>query len=53
MFADIFPRYDFFFQWYGFKDNHLIRACGVRDVGDTESRDDVMKAVEDAVQKVL
>ena len=53
MFADIFPRYDFFFQWYGFKDNHLIRACGVRDAGDIESREDVMKAVEETIKKLV
>ena len=53
MFADIFPRYDFFFQWYGFEDNHLIRACGVGDAGEVESRDDVMKVVDDTVAKLF
>ena len=27
-FADVFPRYDFFFKWYGFTESHLLRACG-------------------------
>ena len=29
MFADIFPRYDFFLKWGGFAETRLIRACGV------------------------
>ncbi|MGD9973078.1 MAG: flavodoxin family protein [Desulfatirhabdiaceae bacterium] len=45
-FADIFPRYDYFFKWYGFQDNHLIRACGVMGPGDVESRTDVMALAE-------
>ena len=28
MCADIYPRYDFFFKWYGFEGSHLLRACG-------------------------
>ncbi len=29
MFADIFPRYDFFLKWMGFTETSLIRACGI------------------------
>jgi multimeric flavodoxin WrbA len=29
LFADIFPRYDSFFKWYGFSESHLLRACGI------------------------
>jgi multimeric flavodoxin WrbA len=29
MFADIFPRYDYFFNDLGFTNNLLIRACGL------------------------
>jgi multimeric flavodoxin WrbA len=53
MFADVFPKYDFFFRWYGFEDIHLIRACGVRDAGDVDSREDVMKLADELVKKVL
>ncbi len=29
MFADIFPRYDFFLKWMGFTETSLIRVCGI------------------------
>jgi len=52
-FADIFPRYDYFFKWYGFQDNHLIRACGVMGPGDVESRADVMAMAEQLAGKLV
>ncbi|MFC1515745.1 flavodoxin family protein [Thermodesulfobacteriota bacterium] len=51
-FNDIFPRYDFFFKWYGFMESYLIRACGVMDKSDAESREDVMKLADDTAGKV-
>lgn len=45
-FGDIFPRYEYFMKWYGFRDGHLIRACGVRDPGDIETRRDVLEYAE-------
>jgi multimeric flavodoxin WrbA len=32
-FNDIFPRYQQWFNWYGFAPAHLLRAVGVRDLG--------------------
>ncbi|OQX26467.1 MAG: NADPH-dependent FMN reductase [Desulfobacteraceae bacterium IS3] len=52
LYADVFPRYDSFFKWYGFQDNHLIRACGVRDAGEVSAREDVMKQTEQLAQKL-
>lgn len=52
-FDDIYPRYEEFFQWYGFNDNHLIRACGVFDKGDVETRQDLMQLAEDTAAKLL
>lgn len=52
-FNDIYPRYEDFFKWYGFDDNNLIRACGVYDKGDAESRQDVMQLAEDTAAKLL
>jgi multimeric flavodoxin WrbA len=52
-FADVFPRYDFFFKWYGFSDSHLIRACGVFSEGDVDSREDVMQLAEDTAKKIM
>lgn len=53
MYADVFPRYDFFFQWYGFKDNYVIRGCGLMNAGEAEAREDIMKAAEETARKVM
>ena len=37
-FADIFPRYQRWFNWFGFASRHLLRAVGVRDPGDVASQ---------------
>ena len=52
-FADIFPRYDYFFKWYGFRDNHLIRACGVMGPGDVQSRADIMELAEKTADRLV
>ncbi len=51
-FADIFPRYDFFFKWYGFSESHLIRACGVVAPGAVEAGHDVLALAEETARKV-
>jgi len=51
-FADIFERYDYFFKWYGFAESHLIRACGVREQGEVETHDEVMKLAETTAEKI-
>jgi multimeric flavodoxin WrbA len=33
-FADIFPRYQRWFQWFGFASSHLLRAVGVQEPGE-------------------
>jgi len=52
-YADVFPRYDYFFRWYGFTDNHLIRACGVFGPGEVEEREDVMNLAEELAKKIV
>ncbi len=52
-FADVFPRYDYFFKWYGFEGSHLIRACGVRDKGEVEACEDVMRLAEETAEKLV
>ncbi len=52
MFADVFPRYEWFLKWYGYSDIHLIRACGVRQAGDVAERDDIMALIELVARKV-
>lgn len=51
-FSDIFSNYDYFMKWYGFKESHLIRACGVRDAGDIETRQDILALAEEIARKV-
>lgn len=52
-FADVFPRYAYFFKWGGFHDTYLIRACGVYNQGDVERREDIMKLAEETAKKVV
>jgi multimeric flavodoxin WrbA len=53
LFADVFPRYDSIFKWYGFSDSYQIRACGVFNKGDVETREDVMKLSEETARKIM
>lgn len=52
-FTDIFPRYQPAFEWNGFKESYLIRACGVMEKGEAEKREDVMKLAEDTAHSVI
>ena len=52
LFADVFPRYDFFFKWYGFE-SQVIRGCGVLDKGDARSREDIMARASEAAQEIM
>ncbi len=47
-FADIFPRYDYFFKWHGFTDNILIRGCGLMEPGDVDRRIEILGEAENA-----
>jgi multimeric flavodoxin WrbA len=53
LFADIYPRYQYFFNWLGFTESELIRACGVYSKEDVQSRDDVLKQAEDAAASLF
>ncbi len=53
MFIDIYPKYELFFQFLGFKNNQLIRACGVNDAKDAEKREDIMKLAEETARRIL
>ena len=46
MFSDIFTRYSYFFEKKGFNENYLIRACGVLNKGDIDSRKDVLEQAD-------
>jgi multimeric flavodoxin WrbA len=44
MFADIFPRYDFFFEWHGFTERHLLRGCDLSDPAEVEGRPELLES---------
>lgn len=52
-FADVYKRYDYFFRWCGFHDNHLIRACGVSEAGTLEGHRDVLRLAEEMAKKLV
>jgi len=52
-FNDIYPKYEFFFQFLGFKGNHLIRATGVNEEGDAVKQESIMKQAEDLAIKIM
>jgi multimeric flavodoxin WrbA len=53
LFADMFPRMDGLFKRLGFPNNHFIRACGVRKLGEVASHPEVMKQAEETARKVM
>jgi multimeric flavodoxin WrbA len=52
LFADIFPKFDYFFRMFGFSGTHLIRACGVREPGEVESHEEVMRLTKKTAEKL-
>lgn len=52
-FADIFPNYEFFLKWYGFEEVSLIRAVGVRNIGDIEGRRDLFELTADTAGRIV
>ena len=53
MFNDIYPKYELFFQFLGFKNNHLIRACGVNEAQDAGNREDILTLAEDTARQIM
>lgn len=51
--ADIYPRYKMFFNWLGFTQSHLIRACGVYFQGEADQRKDIRELAEETAKKVM
>jgi len=45
LFADIFPRYQYFYNWMGFTQSHLVRACGIYHPGDAAARDGLLEEI--------
>lgn len=53
MFADIFPRYDFFLKWMGFTETSLIRACGIGPVNGNDKAPETAMQQAEAVARQL
>ncbi len=45
-FADIFPRYEFFFSWYGYTKQVAIRGAGLLDEEDVAAKKDIIKEAD-------
>jgi len=53
LYADIFPRNEGFFKWYGFKETHLIRVCAVRNPEDVVAKEEAMKKTDEVARKIM
>ena len=53
IYADIVTGYYRFFNWFGFDEYHLIRACGVHRMGDVEKRPEVLRMAEETAKKIV
>ena len=53
MFADIFPRYDFFLKWMGFTETRLIRACGIGPASVDAVPDHVLQQAEAVARQLM
>ena len=52
-FADIFSRYDFFFNWYGYRPGHLLRGLGISERSDVTKRDYLMQGARELAEKLV
>lgn len=52
MFTHVFPKFDYFFKGHGFCETNLIRACGVRELGEIETHEDVIKLAETMAERL-
>ncbi|MBI9075658.1 MAG: flavodoxin family protein [Desulfatibacillum sp.] len=53
LFADIFPRYEAFFRWYGFTEVIPVRACGVYDKNDAKAKAELTELARDAGKRIM
>ena len=52
-FADIFPRYEEFFDWYGIKERHHIRCWGVRELGEVKDQKEVFTRADYVANQIM
>lgn len=51
-FDDVFPKYNSFFNLYGFSESHLIRVCGVREPGEAKLKLKAMRRAEELAKRL-
>ena len=49
----IFPKLENYFERYGFEESYFIRGCNIRELGDVESRDDLMVLAQNIAEKII
>ena len=52
-FADIFPRYEEFFDWYGFKERYHLRCWGARELGEVKSQKEIFTRADDIARQIM
>ena len=52
-FGDLHDSFKNYFKRYGFDETSHIRACGVREIGDAEARDDIMELAEKTAEGIM
>jgi len=52
-YADIYPRYWYFFKYFNFAKSHLIRACGVREHGAIQEKPELLLAAENLAVQIV
>ena len=52
-FADIYPRYKRWLKLYGFDPVYLLRAVGVRDLGDIDGRPELLNQAADLARDIV
>jgi multimeric flavodoxin WrbA len=53
MFDDIFHRYERWLKMFGFTDNYLIRAVGVRDAGEVKNQPEVLEQAKKLAEQLV
>lgn len=52
-FADVFPRYSEFFQWYGYRSGALLRGIGISELSNVTKRDYLMDGAREVAEKLV
>jgi multimeric flavodoxin WrbA len=53
MFTDMKTRYENYFKRYGFAESHSIRGGNIRELGDAEGREDLLKSAEKKAEELI